>query len=413
MDAIDTPELDAILETTHAEARPYQQRVVQLVYDNFVKIGVNSQLVNSPTGSGKTVMGLAAARWLQDEYNIGIGWAAMRRNLLSQVAAANHTLGMGVQSLTTISMFDKDPPKTDIDGRPIRMLIVDEAQHDAASSMANLHNIIQPEWVLGLSATPFRTDRLKLCFEKVIRDAGIHQLIQQGYLANYRQYVIPNWNPQAVAERYLAEPERWGKSAFYWLNREQMMECYHRLRIAGVRVKYVTGDQPEKEREDILERFDKTEYGDGNEDGIDAIVNMFILTEGWDCTSLKTVWVRDSQRGPTIQMAGRVFRQYPAYQHKQIIQSKNTRWPMPRTATPAEAYVWTEKPGGEYEWRSVKPSKRAQLVANRALLTLAHTQASMPDFILKKRGRYFGQRGTESGLTRRNDGGWGTGGAFI
>ena len=63
------------------------------------------------------------------------------------------------------------------------LLVVDEAQHDAASSMAFLHQRIRPKYILGLSATPFRTDKVKLCFDTSIRDAGIHQLIQDGYLA--------------------------------------------------------------------------------------------------------------------------------------------------------------------------------------------------------------------------------------
>ena len=56
-------------------------------------------------------------------------------------------------------MFDRDPP-TGLD-----LLVVDEAQHDAAQSMAVLHQRIRPRFILGLSATPFRADRVKLCFD--------------------------------------------------------------------------------------------------------------------------------------------------------------------------------------------------------------------------------------------------------
>jgi superfamily II DNA or RNA helicase len=73
-----------------------------------------------------------------------------------------------------------------------------------------LHNIIMPDFVLGMTATPFRTDSMKLCFSKVIKDAGIHQLIQDGYLSRYHHYTIPNWNPNTVAEFYAADPTRWG-----------------------------------------------------------------------------------------------------------------------------------------------------------------------------------------------------------
>lgn len=770
-----TTPLAEILATTNAEARPYQERVINLVRDNFINVGVRSQLVNSPTGSGKTVMGLCAARCLQDELGIGVGWCAMRRNLLNQVVIANSdgplpiNLNMGVKDLTPISMFDKNPPSHDAAGRPIKLLVVDEAQHDAASSMGHLHNTIKPDYVLGLSATPYRTDKLKLCFEKVIIDAGIHQLIQQGYLSKYHQYTIPHWNPETVVKHYLAEPEKWGKSVMYWLNIGQATECLNKLTAAGVRAELIIGTQPHSVRENLLNRFDNTTYGDGDPDGIDVIVNMFILTEGWDCldektevlteqgwmyydkftafhqgkmmgdntparvwslnretdkmelvdvnaveirnlragermveiksqhldilvteghefhlkyrdpaknghlsdnyitrtaghlvnrrssfglplaasadfkeislsddelrliawsltdsswdssyltlhqsekptkhsqrirelldrlnldyteqyivpekcgfetdygmirflipkgtskaqprngwvrweqyfdttdkriplslqsmssrqfmvfynemilangerksnnhsgwlwtsrkhqadvinrmaitrgfasnigtkitkhetevyrvtvrnrswmvidpsddrsesiefvpysgsvwclknknstivirrngktaivgncTTLKTAFVRDSQRGPTIQMAGRAFRKHPDCEYKQIVQSQDTHWPMQRTAQPNESFIWmTDAAAGE-SWRSVKPSQITQQVANRAILTLAHTQTSMPDFITKKRAKQFDRNTGESGLPRRPNTGddMGDGGAFI
>ena len=52
-----------------------------------------------------------------------------------------------------ISMFDKNPP-ADVD-----LLVVDECQHDAADSMAHIHNVVKPKMILGLTATPFRSDR--------------------------------------------------------------------------------------------------------------------------------------------------------------------------------------------------------------------------------------------------------------
>ena len=62
----------------------------------------------------------------------------------------------------------------------------------------------------------------------------------------------------------------------------------------------------------------------------------------------------------------------------------------------------------------MKPSQVTQQVASRAILTLAHTQTSMPDYITQKRGKQRFATG-ESGLTRRDDGDNGTmgGGALI
>ena len=412
--------LDAILAKTNVQPRDYQQRLVTKTVDYF-NHGIKTTLVNSPTGSGKTIMGFLAAKVMQEQHNIGIGWCAMRRNLLTQAAHENARLGIGVQGVKFISMFDKNPPTHDNDGRPIKLLVVDEAQHDAANSMAHLHNLLKPKWVLGMTATPFRTDRIKLCFEKVIRDIGIHQLIQLGYLSQYHQYTINKWDVGTVVATFLREPERWGKSAIYFHTREEADECCNQLKAAGIKAATVFGDLPMDEREARLEAFDK---GD-----LQVLVNMVILTEGWDCPSLKTVFVRDSVRGPTVQMAGRVFRKYPGMTHKQIVQSKLTRWPIQRTAAPAMAYSWMSECG---DWRSYAQSEEIEKVSMRVCITLAHIETKLPDFLMKKLAEHRPRRrrggedrprtDTESGLAPRDDSGFrsepgwtggGDGGAII
>lgn len=401
-----------IIKGTKVDPRNYQQRITEKVTTLILEGGLKSVLINSPTGSGKTIMGLMIVKWLQKVLNCGVGWVAMRQNLLTQAQAANLEKEVGVDCLTTISMFDKDPPRFDAKGRPILILVCDEAQHDAASSMGHLYNLLQPVVILGLSATPYRTDKLKLCFQKVIRDAGIHQLMQQGYLARYNHFTIPRYDVPTVCERYLAEPERWGKSVFYWLKESLMMQCYSKLKAAGKRVAFVTGKQDQSEREDILARFDESRFGDGTKDGLDAIVNMFILTEGWDCTSLQTAWVRDSLQGPTVQMAGRAFRKHAGIERKNVVQSRHTKWTIEKTATPAHSLVWNDESSVTQEWRSVEPSLLSEEVARSALLTMAHIETKLPDFIIKKRGKRFARGGGNSYIDGNGNPDSGSGGSY-
>jgi superfamily II DNA or RNA helicase len=381
-----------------AEKRDYQIRLVEKT-DTLYEHGFKSVLINSPTGSGKSYIGLAAAKRIQDRYNFGIAWVALRRNLLKQIHNENKKLDIGVD-LTTLSMFNRNPPTHDSWGRKIGMVVLDESQHDPAGSMSNIYNIVRPKFILGLTATPFRIDRMRLSFDKVIRDIGIHQLIQMGYLSKYHQYTIPKWTVDEVVACYLREPERWGKSVFYWFTYEHALECTERLKAAGVRAELVTGST---DRDSQLARFESGETT--------CLVNMQILTEGFDSPSLKTVFVRDSQRGPTIQMCGRVFRKYPGIEFKQIVQSAMTHWPIQRTAAPAHAYVWMPD---EKEWRSYAQSEAIEKVSMRVCITLAHTKTEMPAFIQKKmaekkvrrrRGDDTGRHNTESGLAPRDDSG--------
>ncbi len=86
-----------------------------------------------------------------------------------------------------------------------------------------------------------------------------------------------------------------------------------RLHGAGVRVEVVSGDS---NREAQLEAFRTGK--------IDVLCNCLMLSEGFDCPELKTVFCRPSCKSVTIQTAGRVLRQHPSLPYKQIVQCPRT-----------------------------------------------------------------------------------------
>jgi superfamily II DNA or RNA helicase len=353
-------DINTLIASTRVDPRPYQQRIVSRAVELFCDRGMRSLLVESPTGSGKTVMGLLIARALQERLGVRTGWVAMRRNLLTQADAENRERGLGVAA-TFLSMFDRDPP-TGLD-----LLVVDEAQHDAANSMAHLHNVIRPRFILGLSATPFRTDKVKLCFDSVIKDAGIHRLIQDGYLSPYHHYTIPAFTPAEVAHFYCHEPRRWGKSIMYFHTLEQCELARTLLTARGVRADVVTGSS---DRETQIDAF--------RAGRIDVLINCVVLAEGFDCPELQTVFCRPSCKGITIQMCGRVFRKHPALAFKQIVQCQKTRWPFVRTATPALQYTWVDD-----TWRTLQVNPQINQVNGRTLRALARIEVHLPRCLVR------------------------------
>jgi superfamily II DNA or RNA helicase len=362
-----------LISNIDAEPRPYQLRIAEKAIHMFEGRYVNragqreraarSVLIESPTGSGKTIVGLMLARWIQQNWGYRVGWVAMRRNLLAQAAEENHRRDFNVD-MRLISMFDKAPPKVDL-------LVVDEAQHDAAMSMANLHGMIRPEKILGLSATPYRTDRVKLCFERVIRDADIHHLIQDGYLSQYHHYTVDNYTPESVAECYARDPDRWGKSLIFFHRLRKCEQCHHLLSRLGIRGEVVTANT---NRERQIEDFAAGK--------VQVLFSMAILAEGFDCPSLKTVFCRPSGKSCTIQMGGRVFRQHPGLPFKQIVQCRDTRHPFPRTASPAEQYVWMS--GG---WKTLKMNRHLAAISANALKVIATSNATLPKLLTQNRSR--------------------------
>jgi superfamily II DNA or RNA helicase len=324
-----------------------------------------SVMIESPTGSGKTVMGLLVAKTLQELTGVRVGWVAMRRNLLQQAEAENRTKGINVEPIRFISMFEKNPP-TDID-----LLVVDEAQHDAASSCAHLHNVIRPRWILGLTATPFRTDRVSLCFDKTVRDCGIHRLIGDGFLSEFDHYSVPKWDVSQLADLYCSEPERWGKSVFFFHTVGQCFALQRLLNERDIACEVVTGDS---DRETQLEAF--------RTGSIPVVINCMVLTEGFDDPTLQTVFVRPSSRGPTIQMAGRALRKCPGLAAKQIVQCKQTPHPFTKTARPRQQFLWQSD-----GWRSLSLNPKIELCSRNACRIIAQTVVELPSFLLKKEVR--------------------------
>jgi superfamily II DNA or RNA helicase len=264
-----------------------------------------------------------------------------------------------------ISMFDKDPP-TGLD-----LLVVDEAQHDGASSMAQLHQRVRPRFILGLSATPYRSDRVKLCFDSVIKDAGIQALIQDGYLSPYHHFTLPSYSPRSVVEHYLRERQRWGRSILYFHTLEQCFAADALLKNAGVRCDVVTASS---DRDGQLDAF--------RGGRLDVLSNCMVLSEGFDCPELQTVFCRPSCKGVTIQMCGRVLRKHPAVALKQIVQCQRTRWPFVRTAAASAQFAWQDG-----EWRSLALNPRINEVAGRALRALAKIEVALPGFLQPEANR--------------------------
>jgi superfamily II DNA or RNA helicase len=352
-------DVQPLLAKTNAEARPYQERIVSKVVTGFTEQNLRSIMIDSPTGSGKSVMGLLICKAMQELHGANIGWVSMRRNLLAQAARENEIKGFGVK-MHMISMFDKRPP-TGLD-----MLVIDEAQHDAAGSMGHIHAKVQPKWSLGMTATPFRADRVKLCFDKVIKDAGIHRLIQDGYLSPYHHFIIPDWKPDTVVDFYLKDRARWGKSLIYFHTLKDCWHVWQLLSEANVPCDVVTGDNRKCAK--LIDDFYNNK--------LEVLINCAKLTEGFDMPDLRTVFARPSIKSVTIQMGGRVFRRHPDIRFKQIVQSADTKWPFTRTAGAALMHVYVDG-----HWRTIQPNDQVEEVAKRARLAMATSTAELPTFV--------------------------------
>ena len=364
------------------EVRGYQQALINATHAEWHK-GTTSQLIESPPGSGKTFIGLTIGKRIIEDAEllfkckpseVGITWVAMRSNLLVQAEAEN--AGINCPNVHFMSMFDNDPGKFAKMYKK-NIVVCDEAHHESTDTCHHLLNVIDPVYTVGLSATPMRADKAKLCFQKTHKEAGFYRLIELGYLSKFNQWMLDNWSPRTVASAYLAEKDKWGRSIMFFRTYEECKECNDILAAAGVRVDIVTGNTDRFAQIDLLE-----------EGKTDVLINMFVLTEGFDFPPLCTVWVRDSSQGPTVQMAGRVLRKHQNM-IKNVVQSVNSDYPFTRLAPAHEQYLMVNN-----AWRTVGKSELYQIMEKRMLERIMHIKVEIPDYIRKaqEKGRRFRRR---------------------
>ena len=317
------------------EERGYQQEAVEKCLKAFTEGGRSSVMLESPVGSGKTYMALELVHRLQDKLGrrLKVGWVAPRHHLLEQMMEENRDLHR--DNVRPISLFERNPPE-------VELVVLDEAHHEATQSCVMLYDRMKPKYILGLSATPLRTDRMKLSFQETVRTCSIGRLMRDGYLSRFNSYLMPRYTPKDVAEHYLKCPERWGKSLVYFHTIAECLEFKRLMAEGGVEVEVVTSES-DKDRQ--LQRF--------LENKVRVVANVAMLTEGFDQPDVTSVFARDASRLPTIQMCGRGLRIAPGKEACNIVQSANTKYLFERVAAAKNMFRYQQG-----RWLALKDGTR-------------------------------------------------------
>ncbi len=329
----------------------------------FFRNGVDSVMLESPVGSGKTIMGLTIVQQLNEIHggSLSCAWVAPRHTLLNQLLEANREFHLRI---TPVSMFARAASHFDI-------VILDEAHHEATASFIRLFQDMSPTYLLGLSATPLRTDRMKLAFKETVNLCSIRSLILDGYLSDFQLYNIEKMDPENAAFHYLRDPKKWGKTIVFMPTLSECSEFRHRLQEAGIDCPIVKGGQ---NNDYILDDF-RTGRNQ-------VIVNCHLLTEGFDLPELKTVFLKDATRLPTIQMAGRVLRKAPKKPFANIVQSKETKYPAQRIAEPQTVWLWQDR---EFQAVSGRNDKVMETVMHYLELRDKRREIVLPKYLYEYR----------------------------
>jgi len=367
------------------EYREYQNRVVNNVIKAW-KEGHKNILIVAPTGSGKTIMAHEIVRRICLEFpDWFYAWTCLRKVLVNQARECNLEL-FGLRNGVYFSSFTKDE---NLPKKKCKILIEDEAQHSASNTSTSLHAKLEPDLHVAMTATPYRTDHVKLCFSKVINDAGIRQLIDEGYLSPFHQYVFNlDWTPSVVADIYLNDRAKWGKTVIFFSTKEQCYTCQALLLKQNVRSEVVVGGDNEKQEEQIA-MFNRGE--------IDVLINVYVLTEGFDSPELKTVFCRPASKGPTVQMCGRALRKHKDKAYAQMVQNTRSLHPFTTIASCAEKFILED---GKWISRSANTKKMHDAHINAMRSIAKAPPATLPKFILKRKAETTAQERRRLGRMR-------------
>lgn len=361
-----------MIETSKAPymLRDYQHKLVSQISSLWCR-GVRRIMTQLATGGGKTVIFAAlAAKCVERGKPVLV--IAHRKELISQaqeklIAATGLEVGIikagckptpgaliqvaSIQTLTRRKILPE-----------ARLVIIDEAHHSAANSYAKLIEHYENAFILGVSATPTRSDGQGLAhlYDEIVTGISTRELIEQGHLCPYKLFAAPNaintegiktvggdFNQQQLEEVVNTRLvlgnmlETWQKHAsgrktvVFGVSIEHSKAIAETFVEAGIPAEHLDGDTPDEEREDILKRFRSGKTL--------VLSNCNIVSEGFDLPDIEVIQCVRPTKSLILwlQMIGRSLRPSPGKSHATIIDhSQNFIF----HGLPSDKRQWTLQP---------------------------------------------------------------------
>jgi superfamily II DNA or RNA helicase len=340
--------------------RPYQAVAVQNLRLALAGGGLRLILC-SPTGSGKTEIGMALVKGARLKRK-RVAFLCNRIHLVEQTSRRFTRSGIvhGILQGSNTSRIYEDVLVASIQtvarrGMPdVDLLIIDEAHTVAGSKDFRAVIAAAKCPVVGLSATPYAKGLGKhypelggALFEQMVVAATIPELIADGYLVDCDVYAPSEPDMTGVKQsrnafgemdysdmdvgRAVDKPELVGDIVKHWfrLAKGTPTVCFastiahskhivEHFRAAGVAAEHIDCYTDEAERQAILERIKSGETL--------VVSNVGILAEGWDFPACKTLILARPTRSLIryIQMAGRVLRPHETKERALILDHSGT-----------------------------------------------------------------------------------------
>ena len=307
-----------------------------------------SVMVQMPTGTGKTHIIAAVTKSFIDKGSY-VWIIAHRRELVSQIT-------------DTVSRFVEGKERTNVDVYSVQwltrhlndvktvpsLIVIDEAHHAIAKTYSSIIESFPKAKVMGLTATPCRLNGHPFTdlFDVLLQSHPINWFIAEGYLSLYDYMSVKpdnedvriinslrkrgadgDFSMKEMSEKLDIRPSlerlcdtitryaKGKKGIVYAIDIKHAEHIAELYRKNGIKAIAISSKTPDKDRNEILERFRNTQTG-GNKPlkagDIQVIVNVSLFDEGLDCPNVEFI----QMARPTLslskylQMVGRGLRVY-------------------------------------------------------------------------------------------------------
>ncbi|WP_019498372.1 DEAD/DEAH box helicase [Pseudanabaena sp. PCC 6802] len=319
---------------TEVKLRPYQRSLVEKVFRAW-QSGNRRVLMQLPTGGGKSVILSAIARELQHEGVVAIAhreelvvqlnehlqrWCDRPVGIIKAGYPSNPLFPIQVASIQ--SLVRRELPKAGL-------AIIDEAHHSTADTYRKVLDNYPESKILGVTATPIRTDGSGFdgLFDHMVTGISVKELIADGHLCPFKLYADANpidtrgvrtvggdYNQKQLANavdaallsgNLIASYRKYAdrkRCVVFAINVNHSKEICDRYSSEEISAEHLDGTTPSDERRAILDRFRSGETL--------VLTNCGIVSEGFDLPAIACVQIARPTKSLALwlQMVGRVLR---------------------------------------------------------------------------------------------------------
>lgn len=309
------------------DPREHQHRAHGEVRQRYAQ-GARSIVVVAPTGSGKTVISAMFARsHIERRPDGAVLGIVPRIELASQMAKTMRAMGLRAGVIAG----DAEPGEVDPEA-PVQVATIQTLHRRGLRPRASLvlpdefHHYMAPEWlpviepyratstIVGTTATPCRSDGVGMgnLADSLVVAATVKELLALNLLVpcmvdgpGGRRRALAEHPVRAYLERGRNAAGELRRAIFFARDMAHSRKLAAELGTAGVSASSIESDLAPAVRRERIARFRSGE--------LRALVNIGILTEGFDEPSLEVVVLARgcSHEGALMQMVGRALRPSP------------------------------------------------------------------------------------------------------